>query len=61
MLTRLLSNDFPRSRFLSVLLVGLMTNYVGFLAPKVTMFSSIGLMVALLLWRPQGLYPVTNR
>jgi branched-chain amino acid transport system permease protein len=43
------------------LLVGLMTNYVGFLAPKVTMFSSIGLMVAVLLWRPQGLYPVVNR
>ena len=43
------------------LLVGLMTNYVGFLAPKVAMFSSIGLMVAVLLWRPQGLYPVVNR
>jgi branched-chain amino acid transport system permease protein len=43
------------------LLVGLMTNYVGFLAPKLTMFSSIGLMVAILVWRPQGLYPVTNR
>ncbi len=43
------------------LLVGLMSNYVGFLAPKLTMFSSIGLMVAVLLWRPQGLYPVTNR
>ena len=43
------------------LLVGLMTNYIGFLAPKVTMFSSIGLMVAVLLWRPQGLYPVTGR
>jgi branched-chain amino acid transport system permease protein len=43
------------------LLVGLMTNYVGFLAPKLTMFSSIGLMVAVLLWRPQGLYPVVNR
>ena len=43
------------------LLVGLMTNYVGFLAPKLTLFSSIGLMVAVLLWRPQGLYPVTNR
>ena len=47
--------------FVGALLVGLMTNYVGFLAPKVTMFSSIGLMVAILLWRPQGLYPVTNR
>ena len=43
------------------LLVGLMTNYVGFLAPKLTMFSSIGLMVAVLLWRPRGLYPVTSR
>jgi branched-chain amino acid transport system permease protein len=43
------------------LLVGLMTNYVGFLTPKLTMFSSIGLMVAVLLWRPQGLYPVTSR
>ncbi len=43
------------------LVIGLMTNYVGFLAPKLTMFSSIGLMVAVLLWRPQGLYPVTNR
>jgi branched-chain amino acid transport system permease protein len=43
------------------LLVGLITNYVGFLAPKVAMFSSIGLMVAILLWRPQGLYPVVNR
>ena len=43
------------------LLVGLMSNYVGFLAPKLTMFSSIGLMVAILLWRPQGLYPVVNR
>jgi branched-chain amino acid transport system permease protein len=43
------------------LLVGLMANYTGFLAPKVAMFSNIGLMVAVLLWRPQGLYPVANR
>ena len=43
------------------LLVGLMTNYIGFLAPKLTTFSSIGLMVAVLLWRPQGLYPVVSR
>jgi branched-chain amino acid transport system permease protein len=27
----------------------------------VALFSNIGLMVAILLWRPQGLYPVTNR
>ena len=43
------------------LALGLVTNYVGFLAPKAAMFSSIGLMVAVLAWRPQGLYPVVNR
>ena len=47
--------------FVGALLVGLMANYTGFLAPKVAMFSNIGLMVAILLWRPQGLYPVANR
>lgn len=43
------------------LLVGLMANYTGFLAPKVALFSNIALMVAVLLWRPQGLYPVSSR
>ena len=47
--------------FVGALLVGLMANYTGYLAPKVALFSSIALMVAVLLWRPQGLYPVTNR
>ena len=47
--------------FIGALLVGLIVNYAGFLAPPVVMFSSIGLMVLVLLWRPQGLYPVTNR
>ncbi|MGI9026262.1 MAG: branched-chain amino acid ABC transporter permease [Burkholderiaceae bacterium] len=47
--------------FLGALLVGLMANYTGFLAPKVALFSNILLMVAVLLWRPQGIYPVTNR
>jgi len=47
--------------FVGALLVGLLANYTGFLAPKVALFSNIGLMVAILLWRPQGLYPVTNR
>ena len=41
-------------------LAGLMANYTGFLAPKVALFSNIGLMVAILLWRPQGLYPVKS-
>jgi branched-chain amino acid transport system permease protein len=43
------------------LLVGLMANYTGYLAPTVALFSNIALMVAILLWRPQGLYPVSNR
>ncbi len=47
--------------FLGALLVGLLANYAGFLAPKVALFSNILLMVAILLWRPQGVYPVTNR
>ncbi|MES2535454.1 MAG: branched-chain amino acid ABC transporter permease [Pseudomonadota bacterium] len=47
--------------FLGALLVGLLANYAGFLAPKVALFSNILLMVGILLWRPQGVYPVTNR
>ena len=47
--------------FLGALLVGLMANYTGFLAPKISLFSNILLMVAVLLWRPQGIYPVADR
>jgi branched-chain amino acid transport system permease protein len=46
---------------IGALLVGLMANYTGFLAPKVALFSNIALMVAVLLWRPQGLYAITSR
>ncbi|MCA0326477.1 MAG: branched-chain amino acid ABC transporter permease [Proteobacteria bacterium] len=46
---------------IGALLVGLMANYTGFLAPKVALFSNIALMVAVLLWRPQGVYSVANR
>jgi branched-chain amino acid transport system permease protein len=47
--------------FVGALLVGLLANYTGFLWPKVALFSNIGLMVAVLLWRPRGLYPVSSR
>ena len=47
--------------FVGAMLVGLLANYTGFLAPKLALFSNILLMGAVLLWRPQGLYPVTNR
>ena len=46
---------------IGALLVGLMANYTGFLAPKVALYSNIALMVGVLLWRPQGVYPVANR
>ena len=46
---------------IGALLVGLMANYTGFLVPKVALFSNIALLVAILLWRPQGLYPVADR
>ncbi|MBU6270047.1 MAG: branched-chain amino acid ABC transporter permease [Betaproteobacteria bacterium] len=46
---------------IGALLVGLLANYTGFLAPKMALFSNIALMVAVLLWRPQGLYPVARR
>lgn len=44
--------------FVGALMVGLVANYAGFLMPKLALFSTIALMVAVLLWRPNGLYPV---
>jgi branched-chain amino acid transport system permease protein len=44
--------------FLGSLLVALLTNYTGFLVPKLALGSNIILMVVILLWRPQGLYPL---
>jgi branched-chain amino acid transport system permease protein len=42
--------------FIGSLLIALVANYAGFLAPKVALVSNIVLMVAVLLWRPAGLY-----
>ena len=47
--------------FLGAILVALMANYTAFLVPKVAPASNILLMVAILMWRPQGLYPVAKR
>ena len=41
---------------IGALLVGLMANYTGFLVPKAALFSNIALMMAIVLWRPQGVY-----
>jgi branched-chain amino acid transport system permease protein len=47
--------------FTGAILVALIANYAGFLAPKLALVSNILLMVAVLLWRPRGLYPVSGR
>jgi branched-chain amino acid transport system permease protein len=47
--------------FIGALLVALLQNYIGFVVPKLALVSDILLMVAVLLWRPRGLYPVTSR
>jgi branched-chain amino acid transport system permease protein len=47
--------------FLGAVLVAQMANYTGYLAPKIALASNIVLMVIILMWRPQGLYPVAKR
>jgi branched-chain amino acid transport system permease protein len=46
--------------FIGALLVGLLTNYAGFLIPKLTLVSNILLLVIVVSWRPEGLYPVAR-
>ena len=46
---------------IGAMLVGLMANYTGFLMPKLALFSNIALMMMVLMWRPQGMYPVVQR
>ena len=45
---------------LGALMVGLMGNYVAFLAPKMSLASNMLLMMAILLWRPYGLRPAVQ-
>ncbi|MCP8938321.1 branched-chain amino acid ABC transporter permease [Alsobacter sp. SYSU M60028] len=47
--------------FVGSLLVALVANYVGFLAPKLALVSNILVMALVLAWRPQGLFPVARR
>ncbi|HXE23912.1 MAG TPA: branched-chain amino acid ABC transporter permease [Roseiarcus sp.] len=47
--------------FVASILVALIANYAGFLAPKLALMSNILAMVVVLLWRPRGLYPVSGR
>ncbi|MCV0395136.1 MAG: branched-chain amino acid ABC transporter permease [Rhizobiaceae bacterium] len=45
---------------LGAILVGLVANYVAFLAPKLSLASNMLLMMAILLWRPWGLKPAVR-
>jgi branched-chain amino acid transport system permease protein len=47
--------------FIGALLVAMVANYGGFLLPKLALVSNILLMVAILMWRPRGLYAVSSR
>ena len=46
--------------FIGALMVGLLQNYIAFLEPKLALISNIGLMTAILMWRPQGMMPVVK-
>ena len=46
--------------FIGSLIVALVANYAAFLEPKIALVSNIALMLIVLLWRPQGLYPVNK-
>jgi len=46
---------------LGAILVGIASNYAGSLFPNLAAFTSIAVMCAVILWRPQGLYPVAKR
>lgn len=46
--------------FIGAILVGLTSNYVGFLAPKLALGSNILLMALILLWQPRGLLPISE-
>ena len=46
--------------FIGALLMALVANYTGFLAPKIALVSSIILMISVLLWRPAGLYSTSR-
>ena len=45
---------------LGAILVGLLTNYVAFLFPKLSLASNMLLMMVVLLWRPYGLKPAVK-
>ena len=47
--------------FIGALLMALVANYAGFLAPKFALVSNIALMIVILLWRPAGMFSNLRR
>ena len=47
--------------FIGALLMALVANYAGFLAPKFALVSNIALMITILLWRPAGMFSNLRR
>ena len=47
--------------FYAALMVELLNNYMTYIMPEVALFSTIGLMVLVLMWRPMGLSPTSKR
>ncbi|WP_426211341.1 branched-chain amino acid ABC transporter permease [Massilia sp. TWP1-3-3] len=47
--------------FIGAMLMALVANYAGFLAPKFALVSNIALMITILLWRPAGMYSNLRR
>jgi len=46
--------------FIGSILMALVANYAGFLTPKFALVSNIALMIAVLMWRPAGLYSTSR-
>lgn len=49
-----------RGCFYGALLAGLVNLYVGYLLPALASVAVVGLMMAVLMWRPRGLIPVAD-
>ncbi|ODT75659.1 MAG: ABC transporter permease [Pelagibacterium sp. SCN 64-44] len=47
--------------FVASILLGLLMNYVGFLVPGAVVACGLILLLAVLIWRPHGFYPVVVR
>jgi branched-chain amino acid transport system permease protein len=47
--------------FVGALLVSVISNYTAFLAPSMSLVSTLVVMIAVLVWRPSGLYPLKKQ